>query len=456
MNPKPLKRNYHFGWISNISTFNISDTSSPKLPVAIIGAGLTGLTAAIRLAEKGVDVHIFEAAPKAGGRTRSFYEAKVDCLCDNGPHLLVGAYNATQQLLEDCGISHHIAWQATLHLPLWDKQRGVFHFQPSTWLPFHLALLKAVSALPGHRKSSALAMIKLAATLKSDMHETCTVQDWMQQLSMPTELIRDLIEPLCLGAMNEGIDSACALSFRRVLHESFANHKQARLGWFTKPLDQALIEPLCERAQQLGVTLHTRIRIRSLAASSTKNNAGILIQEQSFQHVILALPAYATDRLLGHPSTCETRAICNIHLWFEQDIQLPALFIGSLGTTGQWLFDVSSQMHDPSPLRHLCAVISADDQAGLSEQDDLKLVHTITAEIRAITANAGLQPVHYRIIREKRATVLVRPNQSTQVLPQAVIDASERPQPGQLPATIEWAVQRGEKAAIACLNRLGT
>ncbi|MBL4775956.1 MAG: FAD-dependent oxidoreductase [Mariprofundus sp.] len=427
-----------------------------KHPVAIIGAGLTGLTAAIRLAEQGVDVHIFEAAPKAGGRTRSFYEAKVDCLCDNGPHLLLGAYKATQQLLNDCGIAHHITWQSSLDLPLWDKQRGLFHFQPSAWLPFHLALLKAVAGLPGHNKSSALSMIKLAATLRSKMSDTTTVQQWMQDLSMPSELIHDLIEPLCLGAMNEGIDTACALSFRRVLHESFTNHQQARLGWFSKPMDEALIEPLCERAKGLGVQLHLRSRIRSIQTSPT----GIRLQDQTFQQVIITLPAYATDQLLGRTTPCETRAICNIHLWYEQTITLPALFVGSLGSTGQWFFDVSSQMSEQGQqqgkLRHICAVISADKN-GLNDQqkgDDLKLVHIINEELKAVTANATLNPVHYRIIKEKRATVLVRSDHTDMDMPKGCIDASERPQPGQLPATIEWAVQRGEKAAKSCLNRL--
>jgi len=437
--------------------------SSPDQPaahkVAIIGAGLTGLTAAIRLAEQGLDVHIFEASSKAGGRTRSFYEKQVDCLCDNGPHLLVGAYQATRKLLNDCGINHHLTWQSSLLLPLWDKQRGAFDFKPSTWLPIQLALLKAVSALPGHDISSAFAMIKLASTFRAEMDERCTVKAWMAQLSMPQALIDDLIEPLCLGAMNEQIDSANALSFRRVLHESFANHQQARLGWFNRPLDQAFIQPLCEQAEKLGVTIHTRSLIRSLKVDQS-NGHKIVIQDQAFERVIIALPAYASDRLLGRKPSCESRAICNVHLWFDQDFDFPSPFIGGLGTTGQWFFDVSSQMLDDSAhqqteqkkLRHICAVISADQ----SNLDNQTLIQIIRDEIREITANHGLSPVHYRIIREKRATVQVRPDHDKETLPGAFIDASECPKPGQLPATIESAVKRGEQAAISCLKRFTT
>ncbi|MFQ5518976.1 MAG: FAD-dependent oxidoreductase, partial [Mariprofundus sp.] len=280
--------------------------------IAVIGAGVAGLTAAIRLAEKGKDVELFEAAPKPGGRTRSFIDPTTGQLCDNGPHLLIGAYQATNKLLEQCGAAHHIAWQATLELPMWDKQRGFFTFKPATWMPFQLALLLEVSKLPGHHRSSSTAMLRLAATLKSAMPESLTVQSWMQQLAMPDLLVQDLIEPLCLGAMNESVETACALSFRRVLHDSFGSRDKSRLGWFTKPLDEALIQPLTEKATQLGVKLHLRHRVRSM--QHVENS--IRVNDKLFQKAIIALPAYASAQLLGRQASCETSAISNIHLWF--------------------------------------------------------------------------------------------------------------------------------------------
>ena len=45
--------------------------SSEKLPVAIIGGGITGLAAAHRLARQGVPFRLFEAAPRLGGNIRT-------------------------------------------------------------------------------------------------------------------------------------------------------------------------------------------------------------------------------------------------------------------------------------------------------------------------------------------------------------------------------------------------
>ncbi|MDQ6955890.1 MAG: FAD-dependent oxidoreductase, partial [Mariprofundaceae bacterium] len=68
--------------------------------IAIIGGGLTGLTAAIRAAEQGHNVNLYEAAPQLGGRTQSFFHKPTQTWVDNGPHLLIGVYKRTIQLLK--------------------------------------------------------------------------------------------------------------------------------------------------------------------------------------------------------------------------------------------------------------------------------------------------------------------------------------------------------------------
>src|SRR5690606_18689469 len=73
--------------------------------VAVIGAGWAGLAAALSLAEAGVPVTLFDAAPGAGGRARSsaldtpFGRIELD----NGQHLIVGAYRETLALIESVG-----------------------------------------------------------------------------------------------------------------------------------------------------------------------------------------------------------------------------------------------------------------------------------------------------------------------------------------------------------------
>jgi len=415
--------------------------------VAVIGGGLTGLTAAIRLAEQDIRAELFEAAPALGGRTRSFFEHNMQQACDNGPHLLVGAYAATQALLQDCDADEHVHWQSTLSLPLWDARRGHFDFQPTGILPFAPAMLLAAATMPGHGLSSGLAMLRLAATLqRKQQPQAMYVAQWLNDLRIPAQLIRDLLEPLCLGAMNEGIDTACPLTFKRVLKESFAGREQARLGWFIAPLQTALIDPLVRHAEKLGVHIHTGHRVRQL----TNAGSQVIVDGKPFDKVVVALPSFASDRLLHRQTAGEIRTITNVHLWLRKAIVMPAPLVGCINGTGQWYFDISQQWCTDTPGKHICAVISADE-GRLSKPELLRLC----LDELSLLCETRQQPelIHSRIICERRATTLVRPALSHQALSDTIIDASERPVPGQLPATIESAVRRGEIAARACIAK---
>jgi len=70
-----------------------------RLPtVAIIGAGLAGLSCAVRLAEKGIATRVFEASDRVGGRVRS--DVVAGFTLDHGFQVLLTAYPACRQLLD--------------------------------------------------------------------------------------------------------------------------------------------------------------------------------------------------------------------------------------------------------------------------------------------------------------------------------------------------------------------
>jgi len=423
--------------------------------IAIIGGGLCGLTCAIRLAERDVDVDLFEAAPAPGGRTRSFFDTRVNQWVDNGPHLLVGAYHHTEQLLKEANADQYIHWQPSLELALWDARRGHFQLAPSPRLPLALAMPWACLHLPGHHMDSVTALLRLAMANRKPVDAQTAVHDWLQQIGVPQALIRDLLEPLCLAAMNETIQSANARSFSLVLREAFDSHTCARLGWLTQPLSKALVEPLVRLAKSGGVRIHTSIRIRELNECDHKVYIETGGACEKFDAVIIALPARARNRLLNMHAEIETRCITNIHLWLAEAEALPRPMIGGIGTTGQWFFDVSQQMQEQaeSPCRHICAVISADQRDAPRQQR----ISEVCRNLQAIMGRKNpIKPDHVRMVRESHATTQVRPGESNIRLSERIIDASEAPLPGEFPATIEAAVIRGKQAAKHCQSFLNT
>ncbi len=409
--------------------------------VLIIGGGLTGLSCAITLAEHGLTTTLLEASPHLGGRTASFYDRHAHEWVDHGPHLLIGAYTHTRRFLAHCSAEDLVHWQPSLELPLWDKERGFFSLKPDTSWPLPLALLRHLSTLPGHHWHSAAGMLRLALQPpRSNEH----VAAWLQRLHIPCELKRDLLEPLCLGAMNESMQQAHAGSFFRVLKQSFSSHGRARLGWFNQPLSCGLIARLEQKARQCGVDIHTGMR----ASHIHHHHNNISIESRcgsrfAARRIVMAIAPWHQRSLTGQTVNLASNPITNIHLWFQQPVRLPHPLIGGIGTQGQWFFDVTAQMFDKPELSHLCIVISA-----FRPDHHADIVRQVCRELEQIIPQyAPLKPSHVRLVCEQRATALVRTRQQPAPLPPGIINAMEYPQPGGLPATIEFAMERGIKTA---------
>ena len=132
--------------------------------VHIIGAGISGLSAAVRLANANYKVQVHEATQQAGGRCRSYFDAATNLTIDNGNHLLLSGNRHALAYARSIGteaglvgpkraqfpfvdISTGQRWQLDLgdgRLPLWvlDEARRV----PDTGLRDYLALAPLVWA----------------------------------------------------------------------------------------------------------------------------------------------------------------------------------------------------------------------------------------------------------------------------------------------------------------------
>src|ERR1051326_804895 len=134
--------------------------------VHIIGAGISGLSAPVRLANAGHSVHVHEATQQAGGRCRSYFDAATNLTIDNGNHLLLsgnrhalayaraigteaGLVGPKRAQLAFVDLKTGQRWQLDLgesRVPLWvfDAARRV----PDTALRDYLALMPLIWSSP--------------------------------------------------------------------------------------------------------------------------------------------------------------------------------------------------------------------------------------------------------------------------------------------------------------------
>ena len=89
--------------------------------VHIIGAGISGLSAAVQLSNAGCEVHVHEATHQAGGRCRSYFDAATNLTIDNGNHLLLSGNRHAREYARAIGTEEGLVGPARAQFPFVDE-----------------------------------------------------------------------------------------------------------------------------------------------------------------------------------------------------------------------------------------------------------------------------------------------------------------------------------------------
>jgi squalene-associated FAD-dependent desaturase len=404
--------------------------------VHVIGAGISGLSAAVRLANAGFQVHVHEATQQAGGRCRSYFDAATGLVIDNGNHLLLSGNRHALAYARSIGTGAGLVgperaqfafidlptgerWQLDLgdgRLPLWvfDSVRRV----PDTAISDYLALSPLVWASAGKRVGEAI----------------------------PTSgtLYRRLVQPLLLAALNvDPPEGSAGLAGAIVRETLLAGGRACRPLIARDGLSAVLVEPAIKLLQERGASVRLGHELRALGTT------GSLVSDLRFgddavalgagDAVVLAVPPRPAASLLpGLKTPSKFRAIVNAHFRIAPPAGQPPI-LGVVGGLVEWLFAFPNR---------LSVTISNADR--LIDRPREELAHAIWADICKATGMQGDLP-SWQIVRERRATFEATPEQNA-LRPGAVTAFKNLFLAGDwtatgLPATIEGSVRSGDRAA---------
>ncbi|MGR4868003.1 hydroxysqualene dehydroxylase HpnE [Variovorax sp. LARHSF232] len=413
--------------------------------IAVVGAGWAGLACAVHAARAGHRVTLFEAARTLGGRARRV-DGENGLALDNGQHILIGAYSATLELMRSLNVEPQAALLRTpLQLRFAD---GGGLALPR--LPAPLDLAVGILAARGWNWRDKASLLRTALGWRRAGFQ-CAPSASVAELcaGLTPRVMQELVEPLCVSALNTPVAQSSGQVFLRVLRDALFSAERGGADLLLPRVDLGRLLPDAAAAwlQRHGAQLRTGCRVQSLE----RVGAHWQLDDEPFERVVLACAPWDAARLvrgagieagpwLDAAEGLRYEAIATVYAQgASRRLAAPMLALrNGPDAPAQFVFD-REQLGGPAGLLAFVVSASATERDGLQAQ--------VLAQAAKQLGETGLRVL--QTVVEKRATFactpgLVRP--PAQIAPglMACGDYVEGP----YPATLEGAIRSGAGAAF--------
>ncbi|MFG2822992.1 hydroxysqualene dehydroxylase HpnE [Kitasatospora sp. NPDC048365] len=437
----------------------------------VVGGGLAGITAALRLAEAGQRVTLVEGRPRLGGLAFSFRRGELTV--DNGQHVYLRCCTAYRGLVDRLGAGSLVDLQPRLDVPVLglgaDGGRTLGRLRRAELpVPLHLAASLATYPHLGPLDRArvvrgALALQRL--DLDDPALDAVSFGEWLRrhgQTPATAAALWDLVGVATLNATAERTSLALAAKvFKTGL---LSDPGASDIGIARVPLGEIHHDRARTELERAGVTVLLRAKAAELKPAdqhAVRLESGELLTADT---VVLAgaqeaaaelLPTGAIDQRIGDLGHA---AILNVHVVYDRKL-LRRPFFAALGTPVQWVFDRTAHSGLDVPGAQYLAVSQSDAGAEI-DLPVAELRERYLPELeRLLPAARGARVLDFFVTRERTATfdpapgtAALRPGARTRI--PGLLLAGSWTATG-WPATMESAVRSGHAAADAALAGAG-
>ncbi|MBW1808353.1 MAG: FAD-dependent oxidoreductase [Deltaproteobacteria bacterium] len=445
--------------------------------VLVIGGGIAGMSASIRLIDAGFQVTLLERSASPGGRIKKLTPRGHAKDIDRGQHLMLGCYHEALALVKRLGTQNQL--QRVMGTTPFLSGPGQIH-------PYRLGRLPSpLHALPGLLGLTQLGLMdrlalgrvvldaKLQILLDPGKLDGLSAQRWLTRNGQSPKAMHGFWEPLTVATLNLPTKQASALLLATVLDKGlFARQRDAVPLLPKTTLHDLFIAPLHKAIETGGGRVVCRETAREIAVGessglveSVTTQSGRIFDADFF---LLAIPPWDVPLLLKKNSELEWVSNCaerlsfspivGIELWYDRNwMRYP--YAGLLNSPLQWIFNHNqdSQLGQNGGSYRVSLVISHAKKQIKSQAEEL--VAECASEVGRFFPEAQqAKLLGSLVIRAPKATFRAAPGQAllrppTETNLKNLFLAGDWTDTG-LPSTIESAVISGRMADEAIKRRL--
>lgn len=385
--------------------------------VIVVGGGLAGISAALRLADAGTSVALLEGRPRLGGAAFSFRRGELSI--DNGQHVFLRCCQAYRDLVHRLGAEDLVTLQPRLSIPVLAPggRSARLSRLPGVPAPLHLSAALGryrLLSLPDRARAVAGALALRRLDPADPSLDRQTLGAYLRAHGQNDATIGALWGVVGTATLNLDPDEASLALAAKVFRTGLLDHAPASdVGYAAAPLGALHSDAAAAALDRAGVEVLLSHRVELVEPSE----GGVVVDARgrdgtrrlTGEAVVLALPHHevfaAAPALLATPAAraaeLGSTAIVNIHVVYDRRVtDLP--FAAAVRSPVQWFFDRT----DTSGLRrgqYLAVTVSAAD--GIVDEPSRPL------QERYVAALADLLPAANRasvvdafVTRERRAT----------------------------------------------------
>ena len=425
-------------------------------PIAVIGGGLAGLSAALDLTDAGREVVLFERRPYVGGKAYSFQDPNHDVVLDNGQHITMRCCTAFQSFLERIGCADIVRYQDHLEVAVIDPDSRRHHVSLIAGSRSRALARLGLQLLPaplhmfpslvtyehlgvGEKARLALAIepIRRMSDLERMPLDRQSFEDWLHNHHQTDRTIDRFWDLIVLPTCNDRSRDVSAAQAIQVLQEGFTRDARAAdIGLFTRGLGE-VAEAALQRLRDRGARIELNAAVRGITTTDIEATAVRFGRDETIDvsAVVLALPPkHALElippgwrrrepfwRLAQH----EVSPIINVHMQWDRPV-MRRDFVAALDPDAQFIFHRSKIHGWPTPPHWISVSLSGAHE--LIDRPQEEIVRRVERAVRqALRRTAGAELLATRVVKEAEAAFRPKPGMNAHRVRPRHVDPQSRP-----------------------------